>query len=302
LLNPVPRLSVVIHRIGSSCLKSDHLRENIIKIINDHVQSVNIFIVSALPTITDQFISLAREPDHSLRRKKLQQIYHDYRDKALAILPDEITVFESFLDNNFAALYRLIQHYPFSSDEIILQGEFLSSELLRLFFKQLFQGSIFIDAEMLIRIRSTDPELVINLHESSNNINQILVPRLKKSNVLIVPGFYGSTSSQRPVLLGRDGSDITASIIADGLASRSSIKIIFWKDTNGIYTSNPKFDPSAKLISRITHHDFVKRFTGKESVIHPMAAEIAANKRIKLVVRNFDKLDNNKKSIIVTEQ
>ncbi|MFX0090406.1 MAG: hypothetical protein ACFFBD_01490 [Candidatus Hodarchaeota archaeon] len=290
---------VIIHRIGSSCLKSNFFRQNTITILNNNKQSANIIVVSALPFITDQLIALTLETERIMRWKHLEQIKEIYHSKAVELLPtNQFSNFETFLDNNLASLYRAVQKFPLPYDEVVFQGEFLSAELLRCFLASEFRNSLFIDAEMLIRVKTRSPTLMLDLDRTSNCIQQNLVPRLKKPNIVLIPGFYGTTSTQKVVLLGRNGSDITAAVIADCLAEEFTVKVIFWKDVDGIYTDDPKKNLNAQRINQISHQHFLEQFGNCKSVIHPETVRIATRKKIPLYIRNFETPNSKKESVI----
>ncbi|MFX1532598.1 MAG: hypothetical protein ACFFDI_00010 [Promethearchaeota archaeon] len=294
--------TVIIHRIGSSCLKSDSFDQNIRTILENNKDSPKIIVISALPSITDRLISLALESERIMRWKHVNHIRYIYYMKALDLLPkNQIADFEGFLENNLASLYRAVQKFPIPYDEVVFQGEFLSAELIRRFLTSRFQNSLFIDAEMLIKVKTTTPDLTFDLDETSNRIHQSLVPRLKKPNIILIPGFYGTTSTQQIVLLGRNGSDITAAVIADALAEKFALQVIFWKDVDGIYTSDPRKDQNAKRIDQLSHQNFLDQFKNFKSVIHPKTVEIAARKKIPLIIRNFETPTSRKQSVIKSQ-
>ncbi|MFX0064716.1 MAG: hypothetical protein ACFFC7_21290 [Candidatus Hermodarchaeota archaeon] len=293
---------VIIHRIGSSCLKSDFFDQNISTILDNNKDLPNIIVISALPSVTDRLISLALESERVMRWKHVNHIRYIYYMKALDLLPkNQIADFESFLENNLASLYRIVQKSPIPYDEVVFQGEFLSAELIRRFLTSKFKNSVFIDAETIIKVKTTTPDLSFDLDETTNRVHQILVPRLKKPNVILIPGFYGTTSTQQIVLLGRNGSDITAAVIADGLAETFAVQVIFWKDIDGIYTSDPKKDQNAKKIDQLSHQNFLDQFKTFKSVIHPKTVEIAARKKIPLTIRNFETPTSKTQSIITSQ-
>ncbi|GAG89493.1 unnamed protein product [marine sediment metagenome] len=58
--------------------------------------------------------------------------------------------------------------------------------------------------------------------------------------------------------LGRGGSDYTATILARSLydvGSDKDIKVILWKDIDGLLAINPKYVPESKLIKSINYKE-----------------------------------------------
>ena len=92
-----------------------------------------------------------------------------------------------------------------------------------------------------------------------------------ESRILLFPGFVCSWSSRadetpRPGLLGRNGSDFSASIIAAALgASRCE----FWTDVDGIYTADPRVVQDAILVQDMTYEEAMELSFFGSKVLHP---------------------------------
>src|SRR5262249_4038241 len=65
----------------------------------------------------------------------------------------------------------------------------------------------------------------------------LIMPHLKRGEVVVVPGFQGITKNKRVTTLGRGGSDTSAVALAAALnAERCDI----YTDVEGVYTSDPR--------------------------------------------------------------
>lgn len=99
-------------------------------------------------------------------------------------------------------------------------------------------------------------------------------PRLQKAlrrdEVLVIPGFYGTTPFGVIRLLGRNGSDYSAAGIA---ACIDAISLDLYKDVPGICTGNPKLVDSAGTIPSLTYAEAetIAHFGG--NILHGMTIE-----------------------------
>ncbi len=106
---------------------------------------------------------------------------------------------------------------------------------------------------------------------------------LANGSVVIVAGFQGVSESKEITTLGRGGSDTTAVALAAEL--RADICEIF-TDVDGVYTSDPRVVPQAKLLKTISHDLMVEMATRGAGVLHSRSVELAQQYDVPLKVRN----------------
>ena len=100
--------------------------------------------------------------------------------------------------------------------------------------------------------------------------------------ILLFPGFICSwrahaEDADRMGLLGRNGSDFSAAIIAAGLNAR---KVEFWTDVDGIYTADPRIVPDAILVQDMTYEEAMELSFFGSKVLHPKTLAPLAAKGI----------------------
>ncbi|MCR5613989.1 bifunctional aspartate kinase/homoserine dehydrogenase I [Treponema sp.] len=103
-----------------------------------------------------------------------------------------------------------------------------------------------------------------------------------KNRILLFPGFIcswcgGTGMELRPGLLGRNGSDFSAAIIAAGLGSK---KVQFWTDVDGIYTADPRVVKDAILVDDMTYEEAMELAFFGSKVLHPKTLAPLAAKGI----------------------
>ncbi|MBO22255.1 MAG: aspartate kinase, partial [Rhodospirillaceae bacterium] len=110
-----------------------------------------------------------------------------------------------------------------------------------------------------------------------------LVKRLESGEVVVVPGFQGTSPNNRVTSLGRGGSDLTAVALAGALqADRCDIHT----DVDGIYTSDPRIVTKARKMDRITYEEMLEMASLGSKVLQTRSVELAMNQNVKLQVRS----------------
>jgi len=99
--------------------------------------------------------------------------------------------------------------------------------------------------------------------------------------VVITQGFIASDEEGNTVLLGRGGSDTSAAYLAAKLRAR---KLEIWTDVPGMFSADPRFTPTARLL-RALHYDEAQEIaTSGAKVLHPRCILPARQYRIPLHV------------------
>ncbi|HCP44633.1 MAG TPA: bifunctional aspartate kinase/diaminopimelate decarboxylase [Deltaproteobacteria bacterium] len=103
------------------------------------------------------------------------------------------------------------------------------------------------------------------------------------AEVVITQGFIAKTEKGETCLLGRGGSDTSAALFA-ALLEAESLEI--WTDVHGLFTTDPRQIPSARLIRRITYREAQELAAMGAKVLHPRCLDPAARAGIPVCIRN----------------
>src|SRR5256714_2681380 len=120
---------------------------------------------------------------------------------------------------------------------------------------------------------------------------------LAAGRVVVVAGFQGIGEEMEVTTLGRGGSDTTAVAIAAALKAHSCEILT---DVRGIYTADPRFVASARLLSRIAYPEMLELASAGARIMHPRSIEIAEAFGIELHVRSS--FQNASGTIICSEE
>ena len=88
--------------------------------------------------------------------------------------------------------------------------------------------------------------------------------------IFLTQGFVGSNEKGETVLLGRGGSDLSATLIASKI---KAAKIEIWSDVPGLFTSNPRHIPTARLLGHLDYEEAQEISFCGAKVLHPKCLE-----------------------------
>ncbi len=106
---------------------------------------------------------------------------------------------------------------------------------------------------------------------------------LEEGRVVVVAGFQGVNSEGRVTTLGRGGSDLSAVAIAGALhADLCEI----YTDVDGIYTTDPRIEPKAKKLEKISYDEMLELASLGAKVLQNRSVELAKKLNVNLVTRS----------------
>eukprot|EP00435_Cladocopium_sp_Y103_P014158 s1053_g3.t1 len=122
------------------------------------------------------------------------------------------------------------------------------------------------------------------LDETFSAIQHHLGPlKLNYAYVPIVTGYIAKDTKGVITTLGRDGSDLTATVIG---AALKAAEVQIWKDVSGVQTTDPRVIPSAKPVRVLTFEEAAELSTFGSKVVHPAAVLPAWQAGVPMSVRN----------------
>jgi len=177
-------------------------------------------------------------------------------------------------------------------DMLLSTGEQISVALLAMAIHKLGAGAIsFTGAQVgIITDSSHTRARIIKINADK------IKDELKNGKVVIVAGFQGITLNQDITTLGRGGSDLTAVALAKELEADSCE---IYTDVEGIYTADPRIEPKAKMIKKITYDEMLEMASLGAQVMQARSIEVAKKFNVPLHVRSS--FTNNPGTMIIKE-
>ncbi|SQD78957.1 aspartate kinase [Moritella yayanosii] len=109
---------------------------------------------------------------------------------------------------------------------------------------------------------------------------------LDAGKVVVVAGFQGRDEDNNITTLGRGGSDTTAVAIA---AVLKADECQIYTDVNGVYTTDPRVEPRARKLDRITFEEMLEMASLGAKVLQIRAVEFAGKYNVPLrVLSSFE--------------
>jgi aspartate kinase len=120
--------------------------------------------------------------------------------------------------------------------------------------------------------------------------------RLGEGKIVVVAGFQGISKEGHVTTLGRGGSDLSAVAIA-GAMDADLCEI--YTDVDGVYTTDPRIEPQAKKLDRISYDEMLELASLGAKVLQNRSVELAKKLEVNLITRNS--FNKNEGTLITKE-
>jgi len=154
--------------------------------------------------------------------------------------------------------------------DIVSMGERVSARIFSLALKAVGLNSTYFDPqshEWPIITNSNFLEAEPDLEETRKRVKTYIEPLLGRC-VPVVCGFIGKDRDGRVTLLGRGGSDITATLLGNCL---NADEVILVKNTEGVLSADPALVPDAKPLREVSIEEMFSLAQGGAKIVHPKA-------------------------------
>src|SRR3989440_345646 len=301
------RMNPTIMKFGGTSVEDANAFRNVAKIVLAAADANPVVVVSAISGFTN---SLLKSVDRAFRgdpRNASRTLEPDFaRHVAIAgelLNADATATFEQALAGARAEirqLHRIIAAHPVTTpplqDEIVANGEQLSSQLLAAVLREHGLAARQIDARRCIK---TDESYgtASPLPESEQSTRNEVLTLLESSKIPVLGGFVGSTMTGVTTTLGRGGSDYTAALVGAALDAR---EIQIWTDVSGVLTADPRVVPEAQTIPVLSYQEAAELAYFGAKVLHPKTIQPAIDKSIAVRVCN-SRAPKDASTLIVSE-
>lgn len=166
---------------------------------------------------------------------------------------------------------------PREYDVLVSTGEQVTIALLSMaIIKKGHQACSYTGAQVHILTDSAHTKArIVNIDE------QRVRADLKAGRIVVVAGFQGKDEHGNITTLGRGGSDTTAVALA---AALKADECQIYTDVDGVYTTDPRVEPKARRLSRITFEEMLEMASLGSKVLQIRAVEFAGKYGVRLRV------------------
>ncbi|RAP59788.1 bifunctional aspartate kinase/diaminopimelate decarboxylase [Oleiagrimonas sp. MCCC 1A03011] len=248
-----------------------------------------LLVVSALAGVTDALKALCAEDAVEARVAAAKAIATRHHELAAVMgleLPDTVR-------SRLADLSALAENGPDAADPLAWKalvqghGELLSSALGAAFLSAQGLATQWVDSRECLRAVSL-PNQNARTRTLSATVDAqpdaALAERLAgQGDVFIAQGFIARDEDGRCVLLGRGGSDTSASCFG---AVLKAARVEIWTDVAGMFSANPRQVSSARLLRQLDYEEAQEIATTGAKVLHPRCLSPLRAPRVPLWIKD----------------
>lgn len=236
-----------LHKFGGSSLADIKCYQRVVNIMTNYSQPNDLMVVSAAGSTTNQLINWlklsqsdrisAHQAQQELRRYQLSLI------EGLLSKEHAQALSQAFIADLERLSYLLDKPITDATyAEVVGHGEIWSARLMASLLTEQGLPSVWLDArEFLCAERAAQPQVNEAL---SRPLLQSLLAKYPQCR-FVVTGFISRNQQGETVLLGRNGSDYSATQVG---ALADVGKVTIWSDVAGVYSADPRKVKDACLL------------------------------------------------------
>jgi diaminopimelate decarboxylase/aspartate kinase len=268
----------VVLKFGGTSVSSVANWKNIAAVVRDRLAEGlrPVVVHSALSGITDrleQLLALSLDTQSNEAQAVMDQIEQRHRDLArdLGVTPSQD------LEEQFRRLRQIAAGIALVGEvsdrlraRVMAQGELMATRLGAAFLAAEGFDTQWVDARTVLKAEQR-PNANLRSSYLSATCNYEPDPELQRrwsaqGRVFISQGFIASDDNGDTVLLGRGGSDTSASYLAAKLQAR---RLEIWTDVPGMFSANPRSVPTARLLRALEYDEAQEIASSGAKVLHP---------------------------------
>lgn len=313
-----------VHKFGGASLATAELYRTVGDLLieeaggRDNGAIPTMAIVSARGGMTDLLVEVMDSA--LLDFEQAKDVLNDAVESQIALLkelaPSEVTkpIEERFRNDASDILsvvqsLRMIQTVPAVTMEVVTGfGEIWSAQTLHAYLQTKGVPCAWIDARDVLVVKSDSAGLgekgeastggVVPLWDETasrmstwwntaakdQGFHKLDYSSTNSSPIVVITGFVATTATGVPTTLKRSGSDYSATVFAKLTGAG---RVTMWKNTNGIYTADPRRVPEAFPIASLKYDEAMELAYFGAQVLHPSAMVPCIDDSIPVYIRNI---------------
>ncbi len=286
---------MIIMKFGGTSVANFEAITRTIFIIGGKLDQKPVVVVSALSKVTDLLYRIsdaAAAGNETETKDLLSQLRQRHVDLAAELLSQSVLKDEAVanvnsicdsLDSIAMAVCSLGEFSDRNKAIIISKGEYLSSTIIAHAMNSKGIRTRWIDARDMMVTNKSYLKAEPDMSAIAERVPGVVSQAYEGVDAVITQGFVGVTADGEPTVLGRGGSDYSASLI--GLAMDAE-RIEIWTDVDGVRTADPRSVKNTKYLEKISFEEAAEMAHFGAKVLHPLTIEPAVKKNIPIYVLN----------------
>jgi len=266
----------IVLKFGGTSVSSEANWKHIRSIVEERIEEgYRVCVVhSALSGISNKLQQIIDRTSAEDNKELVGDIIRRHRSLAddIGLDADELLAEEFEELKQLARGISLVEEASYGVQaRLMALGELMSTRLGAAYLESNGVGVRWKDARAILRsipVKNANPKSLVLSAVCDTDPDEELRKRLEEEggDVVLTQGFIASDSEGKTVLLGRGGSDVSASYLAAKLEAE---RLEIWTDVPGMFSANPHDIPSARLLKQLSYEEAQEIATNGAKVLHP---------------------------------
>ncbi|MGB5855165.1 MAG: bifunctional aspartate kinase/homoserine dehydrogenase I [Oceanisphaera sp.] len=277
---------------GTSLANSERFNNVADIVVNNQQQSQVALVLSAPAKVTNHLVAVVEQTIRGLDSapvlQEIEQIFHDIINGLKAKYPQlDDTAVKARVERELGQLARLLQGVSLlqqcpdnTQAHILSRGEALSIATMGELLKARGEQIEIITPQTMLLGEGSYLEATINIAASRQRFAEV---GLRTDCIYLMPGFTAGNDKGETVILGRNGSDYSAAVLA---ACVNAECCEIWTDVDGVYNCDPRLVPDAMLLKQLSYKEAMELSYFGAKVLHPKTIAPIAQFHIPCLIKN----------------
>ncbi|TYB78265.1 bifunctional aspartate kinase/homoserine dehydrogenase I [Bizionia myxarmorum] len=276
------RKNMKILKFGGKSLANGNGLKTVLSIIESKVKDKQnmAVVVSARGNATNELEAILEKAATNKAYKEALEAFKTYQTEPLKSV--DFSAEFSKLDTLLEGVSLLEDYSEKIKDEVLAQGELLATKIVAQLLMERGIKAHATDARLLIKTDANFGDAQPILAISEQNVKAHF-EKYNRETVHIVSGFIASNLKNQTTTLGRNGSNYTASLLANYLDAE---ELQSYTHVNGIYTANPDLVADAKKIEQLSYSEANELANFGMTILHAKTIVPLIEKNINLRILN----------------
>lgn len=305
-LTQIAQYPWVVLKFGGTSVRSGSTWKTIAQIVRTTLAQKErpLVVCSALPGVSDQLEKLILLAQQAQHKPLLDHIIASYRTLATECQLDATAL----LQEDFSQLKQICDGIALTGElsptlhaRVLAFGELLLTKLGAAYLQSQHIPCTWLDArDYLESVRDPIATLETNtLSARCDDAPDVALQTTLRAlpGVLLTQGFIARNREGHTVLLGRGGSDTSSAYFAAKIQAK---RCEIWTDVPGIYTTNPRWVPQARLLKSLSYEEALEIAAAGAKVLHPRCIGPLMRNHIPCYIRCTD-APERESTVISTE-
>ncbi|WP_404409539.1 bifunctional aspartate kinase/homoserine dehydrogenase II [Pseudidiomarina marina] len=288
--------TVQVHKFGGSSLADAYCYRRVARIVTEYAGASDLVVVSAAGDTTNRILAIidAKADDLGVAEVLLKQLEKYQQGLITELLNGDMQArVLKQSQHDFKRWWAWLngEEEITRRPELLSYGELWSARLLSALLQQQGVTSDYIDARTFL-VADDAPEPHIRVPVSRAGLLNRIAPH--PGTRFIVTGFICADPDGNSLILGRNGSDYSATLVGSLIDSK---QVTIWKDVAGVYSADPRKVERVVSLPILDWQEAEELARLGSPVLHPRTFQPVNRERMVIAVRSSLKVENQQTRI-----